>query len=55
LTGSIPEKIAHRRASDEGRSLTETRFPTLNQRADKLAQSIIDLVAKIQNRKVAHG
>jgi chromosome partitioning protein len=42
LSGSIPEKIAYRRASDEGRSLTETRFPTLNQRADKLAQSIID-------------
>jgi chromosome partitioning protein len=46
LFGFIPEKIAYRRASDEGRSLAETRFRSLNQRADKLAQSIIDLVAK---------
>jgi chromosome partitioning protein len=48
LTGSIPEKIAYRRASDEGRALTETRFPTLNDRADRLAQSIIDLVSKLK-------
>jgi chromosome partitioning protein len=48
LPGSIPEKIAYRRASDEGRALTETRFPTLNQRADRLAQSIIDLVSKLK-------
>jgi chromosome partitioning protein len=40
LTGSIPEKTAYRRASDEGRSLTETCFPSLNERADRLAQSI---------------
>jgi chromosome partitioning protein len=53
LSGSIPEKIAYRRASDEGRALTETRFPTLNQRAEKLAQSIIDLVAKLQSGKAA--
>ena len=52
-SGSIPEKIAYRRASDEGRALTETRFPTLNQREDKLAQSGIDLVAKVQNGKAA--
>jgi len=54
LSGSIPEKTAYRRASDEGRSLTETRFPTLNQRADKLAQSIIDLVTKLQKGR-GHG
>src|SRR5450755_482124 len=48
LPGSIPEKIAYRRASDEGRALTETRFPTLNARADRLAQSIIDLVSKLK-------
>jgi chromosome partitioning protein len=53
LSGSIPEKIAYRRASDEGRALTETRFPSLNQRADKLAQSIIDLVATVQRGKAA--
>jgi chromosome partitioning protein len=53
LSGSIPEKIAHRRASDGGRSLTETRFPSLNLRADKLAQSIIDFVAMLKNGKAA--
>lgn len=53
LSGSIPEKIAYRRASDEGRALNETRFPSLNQRADKLAQSIIDLVAKLESGKAA--
>ena len=55
LTGSIPEKIAYRRASDEGRALTETRFLTLNHRADKLAQSIIDLVTKLQKGRAANG
>jgi chromosome partitioning protein len=50
LTGSIPEKIAYRRASDEGLALTETRFPSLNQRADKLAQSIVDFVASLEVR-----
>ena len=48
LAGSIPEKIAYRRASDEGRALTETRFPSLNQRADRVAQSIINLVSKLK-------
>lgn len=48
LTGSIPEKIAYRRASDRGRALTETPFPTLNQRAERLAQSIIDMVSKLK-------
>ncbi|HEX3747563.1 MAG TPA: ParA family protein [Bryobacteraceae bacterium] len=51
LGGYLPEKTAYRRASDEGRALTETRFPTLNHRADKLAQSIVDLVAALQKEK----
>ena len=48
LTGSIPEKIAYRRASDAGRALTETRFPSLNDRSDELAQSVINLVTKLK-------
>jgi hypothetical protein len=28
LKGEIPEKTAYRHASDEGRTLTETRFAT---------------------------
>jgi chromosome partitioning protein len=53
LSGSIPEKIAYRRATDAGCSLTETRFPSLNERADKLAQSITDLVSKLHNAKAS--
>jgi chromosome partitioning protein len=51
LSGSIPEKIAYRRASDEGRALTETRFQSLNEKADKLAQGIVNLVTKLQKGK----
>jgi chromosome partitioning protein len=46
LSGSIPEKIGYRRASDAGRSLTETRFPSLNERSDELVQSIVNLIKK---------
>jgi chromosome partitioning protein len=53
LAGSIPEKIAYRRASDEGRALTETRFATLNARSDELVQGIINLITP--KRKNAHG
>lgn len=54
LDGAIPEKIAYRRAADEGRTLTETRFASLNDRGDRLAQSVIDLATASQ-KKVAHG
>jgi chromosome partitioning protein len=54
LPGSIPEKIAYRRASDEGRALTETRFASLNARSDELAQGIIDLITP-KKRAKAHG
>jgi chromosome partitioning protein len=50
LIGYIPEKIAYRRASDAGLALTETRFPSLNDRADKLAQSVIDFVTKLKQK-----
>lgn len=46
LGGAIPEKTAYRRASDRGRTVTETRFPSLNGKAEELAQSIIDLAAE---------
>ena len=44
---AMPERVAYRRAFDQGRSATETPFPSLNQRADAMAQSIIKLI----NRK----
>jgi len=57
LKGELPEKIAYRRASDGGRTVTETHFPTLNERGDMLAQSIVDLIGKTQKqeRTAANG
>lgn len=56
LSGTLPEKVAYRRASDEGRALTETRFASLNERSDQMAQGVVDLVSKMQSGKVArHG
>lgn len=51
LDGSLPEKTAYRRASDEGRTLTETRFLSLNERSDALAQGIADRITGIQKTK----
>jgi len=44
LTGSIPSKSSYRDAMNVGRTLTETRYPALNQRADILLGDIIDRV-----------
>jgi chromosome partitioning protein len=52
-TGHLSEKVGYRRASDEGRAATETRFPSLNEKADTLAQSLIDLITKAQDREAA--
>jgi chromosome partitioning protein len=53
LKGALPEKTAYRRASDEGRAASEVTFPTLKEKAERLAQSIIDLVGVRQSREVA--
>ncbi len=42
LDGSLPERPSYRHASNIGLSITETRYPQLNQRADKLIQSMVD-------------
>jgi chromosome partitioning protein len=44
LKGSIPAKTSYREAQNTGRSITETRFPALNERADELLTDIIDKV-----------
>jgi len=54
LAGALPEKVAYRRASDEGRALTETRFPSLNERAEEVAQGMVDKISQLsstENRK----
>ncbi len=42
LEGALPERPSYRQASNVGLSITETRYPQLNQRADKLIQSMVD-------------
>jgi chromosome partitioning protein len=51
LAGELPEKTAYRRASDEGRAATETRYATLNERAEALAQSIVDRMTEMSREK----
>ena len=53
IAGEVPERIAYRRASDAGRTVTETNYRTLNHRADTTAQSIIDAITKIANKEAA--
>ena len=53
IAGAVPERIVYRRASDAGRTATETLYPTLNQRADPTAPNIIDAITQIANSKVA--
>ncbi len=43
----LPEQTAYRRASDLGRTVTETPFESVNQKADKVAQDIIDYLQKL--------
>ena len=44
LDGSIQERPAYRQASNVGLSITETRYPQLNKRADALIQAMVDRV-----------
>jgi chromosome partitioning protein len=50
LRGEIPERTAYRRATDSGRALTETNFPSLNARADVLAQSVVDALQEMTKK-----
>lgn len=47
LPGELPEKDLYRRASDEGRALTETSHKGLNERAEQLAQGIVDKITAL--------
>lgn len=42
LRGYLPERPAYRKAQNVGLSVTETRYSSLNQRADDLIQVLID-------------
>ena len=53
LEGEVSVSTAYGSASDIGKAITETSFRSLNDRASKLAQSVIDRMAKLQEREVA--
>lgn len=45
LEGELTERPAYRQAQDTGRSLSETGFPSLNDRARRLARNVLDRLA----------
>lgn len=53
LDGDVSVSTAYGSASDIGKAITETSFRSLNDRAAKLAQSVIDKMAELQERQVA--
>lgn len=53
LEGEVSVSTGYGSASDAGKALTETSFRSLNDRAARLAQSVVDLMAEVANREVA--
>lgn len=53
LDGEIPFRTGFRQALAQGKAITETPFPTLVRRADRLAQSIIDAAGRAGERRAA--
>lgn len=47
LDGFIPEKTSYRRASDEGKAATETQHQSTNEKADEVAQAIINRIEEL--------
>jgi chromosome partitioning protein len=54
LNSHLSEKTGYRRASDAGRSATETAFSALNEKANHLAQTIIDRADYLQQDGVTY-
>lgn len=52
LDGEVGVSTAYGSASDQGKAITETSFASLNARASKLAQSVIDRMAEVQDRSM---
>lgn len=46
IQGSLPEKTAYRRASDEGKSVSEATYLSLKKRAEEIAQDVINLMSR---------
>lgn len=50
LGGYLPERVAFRRASLEGKALTEISFPTLTKKAVELTNSIVHRLETLQDQ-----
>lgn len=53
LEGEIPVSTAYGSASDNGKAITETSYVTLNRKASNLAQSIVDRLTELAERRAA--
>lgn len=53
LTGEVPYRTGFSKALDQGKAITETPFKTLTNRAETLAQSIIDAAVTATERRAA--
>jgi chromosome partitioning protein len=53
LDGEVSVSTAYGSASDQGKAITETSFRSLNDRASKLAQSVIDRMVELREKQVA--
>ncbi len=53
LDGALPVSTAYGSASDLGKALTETSYLSLNKKASKVAQAVIDTLSNHQEREVA--
>lgn len=53
LDGAIPISTAYGSASDQGKALTETSFLSLNKKASRVAQAVIDTLSNQQTRRAA--
>jgi chromosome partitioning protein len=51
LEGALPEQVGYHRASDEGKAATETRYLSLNQRAEVFAQSMVNKISALVHDK----
>jgi chromosome partitioning protein len=51
----LPEKTAYRRATDEGKALSECSFPTLKKKAHDVAQAIMDRLSASNERSAVYG
>lgn len=46
IQGSLPEKTAYRRASDDGKAISEVSYLSLRKRADEVVQDIINQITE---------